>query len=92
MTENNLLKSDHFAPLAVQSSTADRRSVESETFSGVVACGTIAISTIVAFMIAFGIGKPHVGALREGSPVVWTTSDVGERWRVRADFALGMDS
>jgi NADH-quinone oxidoreductase subunit L len=65
----------------------------SETFSGAVACGTIAISTIVAFMISFGIGTAHVGVLLEGGPPVvldhiWTWVNVGG---FRADFALGMD-
>ncbi len=97
MTENNLLSLIIFAPLAgavinwlIGGYLKDKP--YSETFSGVVACGAIAVSTIVAFMIAFGIGTPHVGALREGSPVVldhiWTWINVGG---FRADFALGMD-
>lgn len=67
--------------------------LKSEAFSGLVACATIAISTIVAFMIAFGIGTPHPGALfaPEGKPVLdhlWTWIQVGG---FRADFGLGMD-
>jgi len=60
MVENNLLSIIIFAPLAgavinwlVGGYLKDKP--YSETFSGVVACGTIAISTIVAFMISFGI-------------------------------------
>jgi NADH-quinone oxidoreductase subunit L len=98
MTENNLLSLIIFAPLAgavinwlIGGYLKDKP--YSETFSGVVACGTIAVSTIVAFMIAFGIGTPHVGALfaPEGKPVldhIWTWMNVGG---FRADFALGMD-
>ena len=93
MTENNLLSLIIFAPLAgaVINWLIGGR-LKNEQFSGIVACGAIAVSTIVAFMIAFGIGTPHVGALREGSPVVldhiWTWMNVGG---FRADFALGMD-
>ncbi len=93
MIENNLLSIIIFAPLfgAVINWLIGGR-LKNEQFSGLVACGTIAISTIVAFMIAFGIGTPHVGALREGSPIVldhiWTWINVGG---FRADFALGMD-
>jgi NADH-quinone oxidoreductase subunit L len=94
MTENNLLSLIIFAPLAgaVINWLIGGR-LRNETFSGLVACGTIAISTIVAFMIAFGIGTPHVGVLMEGGPTVvldhiWTWINVGG---FRADFALGMD-
>ena len=64
MIENNLLSIIIFAPLAgaVINWLIGGR-LKNETFSGLVACGTIAISTIVAFMIAFGIGTSHVGAL-----------------------------
>ncbi len=98
MTENNLLSLIIFAPLAgavinwlIGGYLKDKP--YSEQFSGIVACGTIAVSTIVAFMIAFGIGTPHVGALfaPEGKPVldhIWTWVNVGG---FRADFALGMD-
>src|SRR5688572_14112996 len=93
MIENNLLSIVIFAPLfgAVINWLIGGR-LKNEKFSRLIACGAIAISTIVAFMIAFGIGTPHVGALREGSPVVldhiWTWVNVGG---FRADFALGMD-
>lgn len=92
MIENNLLSIIIFAPLAgaVINWLIGGR-LKNELFSSVVACGTIAISTIVAFMIAFGIGTPHPGALFMERPVldqIWTWIQVGE---FRADFALGMD-
>src|SRR5687768_6198715 len=92
MTENNLLSLIIFAPLAgaVINWLIGGR-LKNEMFSGVVACGTIAISTIVAFMIAFGIGTPHTGALFANGPVldqIWTWINVGG---FRADFGLGMD-
>jgi NADH-quinone oxidoreductase subunit L len=94
MTENNLMSLIIFAPLAgaVINWLIGGR-LRSETFSGLVACGTIAVSTIVAFMIAFGIATPHQGALfmPEGKPVldqIWTWIQVGG---FRADFGLGMD-
>lgn len=98
MTENNLLSLIIFAPLAgavinwlIGGYLKDKP--YSETFSGIVACGTIAVSTIVAFMIAFGIGTSHEGALfaKDNQPVldhIWTWINVGG---FRADFALGMD-
>jgi NADH-quinone oxidoreductase subunit L len=92
MTENNLLSVIIFAPLfgAVINWLIGGR-LKSETFSSIVACGTIAISTIVAFVIAFGIGTSHPGALTGTQPVldhIWTWVNVGG---FRADFALGMD-
>jgi NADH-quinone oxidoreductase subunit L len=94
MTENNLLSLIIFAPLAgALINWLIGQRLKNEMFSGVVACGTIAISTIIAFAIAFGIGTPHPGALfaPEGKPVldhIWTWIQVGN---FRADFALGMD-
>ncbi|HEX6126035.1 MAG TPA: NADH-quinone oxidoreductase subunit L [Pyrinomonadaceae bacterium] len=92
MIENNLLSIIIFAPLAgAVINWLIGGKLKNETFSGVVACGTIAISTIVAFMIAFGIGTPHTGALFGNQPIldqIWTWVDVGG---FRADFALGMD-
>ena len=94
MTENNLLSLIIFAPLvgAVINWLIGGR-LKSEAFSGIVACATIAVSCIVAFMIAFGIGTPHPGALfnPEGKPILdhlWTWIQVGN---FRADFGLGMD-
>lgn len=67
--------------------------VNSELFSGAVACAAVGVSTVVAFMIAFGIGTPHEGALlaEGGKPVldqIWTWIQVGD---FRGDFGLGMD-
>ena len=94
MVENNLLSIIIFAPLAgaVINWLVGGR-LRNELFSGVVACGTIGISTIVAFMIAFGIGTGQEGALftKDNQPVldhIWTWIQVGG---FRADFALGMD-
>ncbi len=78
MTENNFLSLIIFAPLigAVINWLVGKK-LKSELFSGAVACTAVGISTVVAFMIAFGIGTPHVGALfaPEGKPVldqIWT--------------------
>ncbi len=94
MTENNLLSLIIFAPLlgAVINWLIGGR-LRSERFSGLIGCGSVAVSCIVAFMIAFGIGTPHAGALfaPEGKPVLdhlWTWIQVGQ---FRADFGLGMD-
>ncbi len=94
MVENNLLSVIIFAPLlgAVINWLIGGR-LKNEMFSGVVACGSIAVSTIVAFLIAFGIGTSHPGALidPEGKPIldhIWTWINVGG---FRGDFALGMD-
>jgi NADH-quinone oxidoreductase subunit L len=94
MTENNLLSLIIFAPLAgaiINWLIGGR--LKNEMFSSIVGCGTIAISTVVAFMIAFGIGTPHPGALfsPEDKPILdhlWTWIQVGG---FRADFGLGMD-
>jgi NADH-quinone oxidoreductase subunit L len=65
------------------------RRLRSEPLIGLVACGTVAVSTIVAFIAAFG---PD-GALRGDEPRVvldqlWTWIAVGD---FRADFGLAMD-
>lgn len=94
MTENNLLSLIIFAPLvgAVINWLIGGR-LRNETFSGVVACASVAVSCIVAFIIAFGIGTTNPGALfaPEGKPILdhlWTWIQVGD---FRADFGLGMD-
>src|ERR1043166_4928461 len=86
--ENELLSLIIFAPLAGAAINwfAGRR-VRDERFVGVVACGAVAVSTIVAFYLAFMNG----GALRSETPVfdhIWTWLQVGN---FRADFALAMD-
>ncbi|HVE59065.1 MAG TPA: NADH-quinone oxidoreductase subunit L [Pyrinomonadaceae bacterium] len=89
MTENNLLSLIIFAPLAgaVINWIIGGR-LKNELFSGVVACGTIFISMIVAFYIAF---VADGGALHAEKPVLdhlWTWIQAGN---FRADFGLGMD-
>ncbi|HET6891595.1 MAG TPA: NADH-quinone oxidoreductase subunit L, partial [Pyrinomonadaceae bacterium] len=86
--ENNLLSLIIFAPLAGAAINwfAGRR-LRNETFIGAIACGSVGISTLVAFYLAF---KPD-GALQSAVPVmdhVWTWIQVGN---FRADFALAMD-
>jgi NADH-quinone oxidoreductase subunit L len=92
MTENNFLSLIIFAPLAgaIINWLLGKR-MNSEFFSGAVACTTIGISTVIAFMVAFGIGTPHAGALVGDKPVLdhlWTWIQVGG---FRADFGLGVD-
>jgi NADH-quinone oxidoreductase subunit L len=87
--ENNLLSIIIFAPLAgaVINWLIGGR-LRNELFSGVVACGTIAISCIVAFYIALAANG---GALFIDQPILdqlWTWIQVGS---FRADFGLGMD-
>jgi NADH-quinone oxidoreductase subunit L len=89
MTESNLLGLIIFAPLAgaVINWLIGGR-LRNELFSGVVACGAIAVSTVVAFYLAFFAGG---GALFIDKPIldhIWTWISVGG---FRADFALGMD-
>src|SRR6476661_747979 len=89
MVENNLLSIIIFAPLAgaVINWLIGGR-LKNEMFSGVVACGTILISAIVAFYIAF---VADGGAMFAEKPVldqIWTWIQVGG---FRADFGLGMD-
>ena len=91
---DNLLSLIIFAPLigAVVNWLIGGR-LKNETFSGAVACLSVAISCLAAFAVAFGIGTSHDGALfiKDGKPVldhIWTWIQVG---KFRADFALGMD-
>jgi NADH-quinone oxidoreductase subunit L len=86
--QTNLLSLIIFAPLigAAINWFIGRR-VRNERFIGFVACGSVAISTIVAFYCAL---NPS-GALRTEVPLlnhIWTWLLVGN---FRADFALGMD-
>ncbi len=89
MTENNLLSLIILAPLAgAVINWLIGGKLKNELFSSVVACGTIAISTIVAFYIAF---VADGGAFHAEKPVLdhlWTWIQVGG---FRADFGLGMD-
>jgi len=89
MTENNLLSLIIFAPLigAVINWLIGGK-LKNEAFSGLVACGSILVSTVVAFYVAFVAGG---GALFIDKPVldhIWTWIQVGN---FRADFGLGMD-
>ena len=86
--ETNLLSIIIFAPLAGAAiNWFLGRRVRSEGFIAAVACGSVAVSTIVAFYLAF---KSH-GALRSEEPLldhIWTWLQVGN---LRADFGLAMD-
>src|SRR5690242_8492827 len=86
--ESNLLSVIIFAPLAGAAiNWLVGRRVRNERFIGTIACGSVAISTIVAFYLAF---NSH-GALRTEEPLldhIWTWLHVGN---FRADFALAMD-
>jgi NADH-quinone oxidoreductase subunit L len=67
------------------------RRVRSERFIGAVACGSVAVSAVVAFYIAFAAGG--AGALRgdPSAPVMshlWTWIQVGD---FRADYGFAMD-
>src|SRR5690349_14464915 len=86
--ENNLLSVIIFAPLAGAAiNWLVGRRVRDERFVATIACGSVAISTIVAFYLAL---NSH-GALRTEEPLldhIWTWLRVGN---FHADFALAMD-
>ncbi len=86
--ENNLLSLIIFAPLAGAAlNWFVGRRLRNEKLIGIIACGSVGISTIVAFYLAFKSG----GALRSTEPVfnhLWTWIQVGN---FRADFGLAMD-
>lgn len=88
MHEQNLLSLIIFAPLAGAAiNWFVGRRLRNEKFIGFVACGSVGISTIVAFYLAFKSG----GALTSTEPVfdhLWTWIQVGQ---FRADFGLAMD-
>ncbi|MDM7922783.1 MAG: NADH-quinone oxidoreductase subunit L [Pyrinomonadaceae bacterium] len=89
MIENNLLSVIIFAPLAgaVINWLIGGR-LRNEMFSGLVACGSIAVSCLAAFYLAF---IADGGAMFSEKPIldhIWTWINVGG---FRADFALGMD-
>jgi NADH-quinone oxidoreductase subunit L len=88
MHENNLLSLIIFAPLAgaLMNWLVGGR-FRNEKLISIVGCGSVAVSTIVAFYLAFKSG----GALRSTEPVMdhlWTWIQAG---RFRSDFALAMD-
>jgi NADH-quinone oxidoreductase subunit L len=91
--ENNLLSLIIFAPLAGAAiNWFVGRRLRDERFIGFIACASVAVSTIIAFYLAFKSG----GALHLGEPGVttpvfdhlWTWVQVGN---FRADFGLAMD-
>lgn len=89
MTENNLLSLIIFAPLlgaAINWLVGGK--LKNELFSGAVACGTIAVSCIVAFYIAFVADGGAMFADKPTLDHLWTWIQVGN---FRADFGLGMD-
>lgn len=89
MTENNLLSLIIFAPLlgaAINWLIGGK--LKNELFSGAVACGTIAVSCIVAFYIAFVADGGAMFADKPTLDHLWTWIQVGN---FRADFGLGMD-
>jgi NADH-quinone oxidoreductase subunit L len=91
--DNNLLSLIIFAPLAGAAvNWFVGRWLRNEKFIGLVACGSIAVSTVVAFYLAFKSGGAlHLGEPGNTTPVfdhLWTWIQVGN---FRADFGLAMD-
>jgi NADH-quinone oxidoreductase subunit L len=91
--DNNLLSLIIFAPLAGAAvNWFVGRRLRNEKFIGLVACGSIAVSTVVAFYLAFKSGGAlHLGEPGNTTPVfdhLWTWIQVG---KFRADFGLAMD-
>ncbi|MFL6229484.1 MAG: NADH-quinone oxidoreductase subunit L, partial [Pyrinomonadaceae bacterium] len=87
---NNLLPVIVFAPLAGAAiNWLVGRRVRSESFIGIVACGSVAISAVIAFLIAFAGSQG--AALSANAPVMshlWTWMEVGG---FRADYGFAMD-
>jgi NADH-quinone oxidoreductase subunit L len=86
--QNHLLSLIIFAPLAGAAiNWLIGRRLRNERFIGLVACGSVGISTIIGFYLAF----KSDGALRSTQPIMdhlWTWIQVGT---FRADFGLAMD-
>jgi NADH-quinone oxidoreductase subunit L len=91
--DNNLLSLIIFAPLAgAASNWFLGRRLRNEKFIGLIACGSVAVSTIVAFYLCFKSGGAlHLSEPGNTTPVfdhLWTWIQVG---KFRADFGLAMD-
>src|SRR5438128_9960981 len=93
MTQSNLLSLIIFAPLAgaIINWFAGRR-LRNERFIGIVACASVGVSTLIAFLLAFkSNGALHPGDPANTQPIMdhlWTWIQVGA---FRADFGLAMD-
>ena len=89
---NHLLSVVVFAPLAgALINWLVGRRVRDERFIGVVACGSVAVSAIVAFLIAFAGAGGAALTNDSATPVMshlWTWIQVGS---FRADFGFAMD-
>jgi NADH-quinone oxidoreductase subunit L len=91
--QTNLLSLIIFAPLAgaLINWLAGRR-LRNERFIGLVACGSVGVSTLIAFYLAFKSGGAlHLGEPENTTPIMdhlWTWIQVGT---FRADFGLAMD-
>jgi NADH-quinone oxidoreductase subunit L len=91
--DNNLLSLIIFAPLAGAAfNWFLGRRLRNEKFIGLIACGSVAVSTIVAFYLCFKSGGAlHLSEPGNTTPVfdhLWTWIQVG---KFRADFGLAMD-
>jgi NADH-quinone oxidoreductase subunit L len=91
--ENNLLSLIIFAPLAGAAiNWFVGRRLRSERFIGLIACGSVGISTVIAFYLAFKSGGAlHLGEAENSTLIfdhLWTWIQVGN---FRADFGLAMD-
>src|ERR1043166_1707007 len=88
MVNNNLLSLIIFLPLAGAAiNWLVGRRVRDERFIGIIAWGSVAVSPVIAFYLAF----KSDGALRATQPIMdhlWTWIQVGS---FRADFGLAMD-
>src|SRR6266404_4865563 len=91
--ENNLLSLIIFAPLAGAAiNWFIGRRLRSEKLIGLIACGAVGVSTVVAFYLAFKSGGAlHLNEPGNTTPIfdhLWTWIQVG---KFRADFGLAMD-